>query len=134
MAVDHDDRRALVFEQADRRLVVTDDGCNGQSQRLDGVQQPNRHDIVESGVSQCFHQQCGLGGGRVIPRHSDDTQAVLARTRLRIHPQHLLGYLVCGTDGRYPLLGAQRRFLMVQDGAVGAVSFSKDPPEGGRRQ
>ncbi len=134
VGVDHDDGRPLVFENADRRLLVPDDGGNCPGQGFDGLEQPNRHYIVEAGVGQCLQQQCGLGGRLVVPRHSDDTQMVIARIRVRVHPQYLLCDLLRGTHGTHALLGVQCRFLMVQDGAVCAVPLSEDPPEGGRRQ
>ncbi|GAB7144716.1 hypothetical protein LRC484719_33130 [Mycobacterium riyadhense] len=38
-----------------------------------------------------------------------------------------------GVDGAYPMTPVQFQFVMIQDGAVGAVSFCKYPPDCGRR-
>ena len=54
VGVDHDDGRRIMFEDADRGLLVADDRCDGLRQCLDRLELPDRYDVVESRVGQCF--------------------------------------------------------------------------------
>ena len=133
VAVDHHDDRRLMLEDADGGLLVADDGRDGYRQSFDGLEQPNRHDVVKPCIGQCFQQQRGLGGGLVVPGHSDDPQMVIACGGQRVHPHDFFGDLLRGIYGGNAATGEQRQLVMVQDGAVCAMSFSKDPPDGGWR-
>ncbi|BBX96553.1 hypothetical protein MLAC_18470 [Mycobacterium lacus] len=48
-------------------------------------------------------------------------------------PHNFCCHLLGGVDGAYAVAAAQLYLVMVQDGAVSAVSFREDPADGGRR-
>ena len=88
LGVDHDDNRGVAVQHAHRGLVVADDRGDGAGQHVARVVQPDRNDVVESGVVQRFHQQRRLGDRFVAPGDPDDVKSLIESGCRGLRVQH----------------------------------------------
>ncbi len=88
LGVDHDDDRRVAVQHAHRGLVVADDRGDGAGQHVARVVQPDRDDVVESGVGQRFHQQRRFGGRFVAPGDPDNVKSLIEPGCRSLRVQH----------------------------------------------
>ncbi len=129
LGVDHDDDRRVAVQYAYRSLVIADDRDDSSGQHVARVVQPNRDDVVESGVGQRFHQQRRFGGRFVAPGDADDVKSLIEPGCRGLRFQHGCVCLFRGVDRLHPGGGVNVEVVVIEDGAVRIAAFHQDPAD-----
>jgi hypothetical protein len=129
LGVDHDDDCRVAVEHAHGGLVIADDRGDGAGQHVARIVQPDRDDVVESGVRQRFHQQRRFGGRFVAPGDADNVQSLLEPGCRGLRVQHGCARLFRGVNRLHSDGRVNVEVVVIEDGAVGIAAVHQDPAD-----